>query len=182
MRNLARPLSFSGFALLEILASAALLIGLFALFINFSHSRKQEEIITVTGKHLGYVVNNIIKESAVGGTCDHTTTAQRPLTECIVLSDSIKKQLENDHIDVDNSYVYTSNEANSSSSYVTLALSGKFTSKAAAGYAEIIFNQLTAESLWHFSFKETSADLQPIYKYSVKDDGGFASYSFYVNY
>ena len=186
MKKIIKNRYLSGFALLEILATSALMIGLIALFISFSHGKKQQQIDKITSSHLAYIANEMIKEAAPGGSCYHTSSINLKLDECLTLSDSMKQSLNDDHIDMDNFYIYISKDAytDSNNYLLTISFSGKFTKKSGETYSEMLFNQLTSESISHFTFVDSGNQYDPIYKYSISNNNktGFANFSFYVNY
>lgn len=181
----------TGFALLEILAMTVLMVGLAGLFINFAHNKQKQANDVETGETLAIIANDVLKESAPGGTCDteSSTSSDLSLENCITVSDQLKNKLEKGNINPDDIRV-TKASYNSSHSIwlISIILRDTFSDRTAATYAQIIFNHLTPESLSYLSSEDTaSLNVLPFHYYQL--EGAYTgtpsegmSYTFYVNY
>ncbi len=158
----------SGFALLEILATTALLVGLAALLMAFSHNKKQQAIDVKTGQVLAIIVNDIIKETPSGGSC-HFLSATVPLDECISISDNLKKALNDVGIDTKNIKTHRT-DWSSGQVLLYLSIDGTFSHKKAAIYAQQILNRLTPQSLSHFSSIDPAEQNYPPISYQLYKD------------
>lgn len=185
-----KKFSCSGFALLEILAMTVLMVGLAGLFISFSHNKQKQANDVETAGILASIANNVLKESAPGGTCNTGgSSANLSLEDCITVSDQLKNKLEKSHINPDDIRVTnaTYNSDNSIKS-ISIILRDTFSEETAATYAQIIFNHLTPESLSYLSSEDTaSLDVLPFHYYQL--EGAYTgtpsegmAYTFYVNY
>lgn len=145
---------FSGFALLEILVMASLMVGLSAMIIVFSHQKQKEINARKVGDALGYIANEFIVQGAPGGTCYASGAtiygkgSSREISECIDIPDNIKTILKKNDISLDDfSLTRGVNSADTSYPLMQISVNGKFDRKSSAIYAEGVFNSLSTAAL-----------------------------------